>query len=266
MDYCNIYINELSATRQQSDVKGVEQAVKSMLNCLSILDGCDPNMVKIKKYYQGTIFLAMLSHNINLDNIKNKDLKKRFKLALKNALNWTSSSLTDRSASYLYKGCDVTMTSMSESYEQTFPMLVNFVMSDITEPLTVIEKKGNVAKKIKSYSDAKDISNLLIQLGWRKKIYDYNSSIPPRDEESILADSNSFEPTKYRFKGSIMYRRKGTNHLCYIDTKHFGMSAHIEEFDEITKSMVRTLRINEDVIHHKLSPNEKRRKLIIENI
>ena len=266
MDYCNVYINEVSAKGQYTDAIGAEQAVRSMLDCLSLIDSCDSNLVTVKKYYLGNIYNAMLAHNINLQNIRNKDLRMRFKLALKSATNWTSSSLTDREASYLNDVNDVTMTSMSEAYEQTSPMLVNFVMSNVTEPLSKIDKNGTAAKEIRSYSDVAAITILLFNYGWRKKTYDSTSSIPPRDEESILANTDKFEPTEYRYKGSVMYRRKGTNHLCYIDTKHYGISAHIEEFDEATKNMVCTLKINDDAIHHKLSKNEKGRKLKIENI
>lgn len=58
-----------------------------------------------------------------------------------------------------------------------------------------------------------------------------------------------------------MYRRKGTGHIGYIDSKHFGEAAHIEEFNEKTKGMLRTLKINEDVEHHPLTGNEQKRKL-----
>lgn len=266
MDYCNVYINEVSAKEQHPDARGAEVAVKSMLDCLSLIDSCDSSLVTAKKYYQSNIYNVMLAHNINLQNMRNKDLKMRFKLALKNATNWTSSSLTDEQASYLNNGNDVTMTSMSEAYEQISPMLVNFVKSDVTEPLSEINKNGTATKRIRSYSDVTAITALFINYGWRKKTYDLTSSIPPRDEESILANTDIFEPTEYRYKGSVMYRRKGTNHLCYIDTKHYGISAHIEEFDEATKNMVCTLKINDDAIHHKLSKNEKGRKLKIENI
>ena len=58
-----------------------------------------------------------------------------------------------------------------------------------------------------------------------------------------------------------MYRRIGTNHLCYVDSKHFGGASHIEEFDEATKKQVAKLRIDIDAEFKPLTYSEKRRTL-----
>lgn len=265
MDCCNVYINEKSFNSQNSDVASVEKTVVSLLECLSVLDGCNPNAVRIHKYFSRLLYTAPLSHDLCIQNLGNKDLKRKFKLALRGAVSWEDSPLSQAGAVYLHKGLDVSWSSMSESYENTFPLLANLNRSDVDEPLALIEKKGDGSVKVASCSDASVVIREVIKRGWRQQTYNYDSSVPPRDEESILADANKFDATEHRYNGRQMYRRKGTNNLCYIDSKHFGGAAHIEEFNEITKKPVQTLKINDDSVHHELTYNEKRRTLRFDN-
>ncbi len=243
----------------------VEKAVVSLLECLSVLDGCDPNAVSIRKYYSGLLYTDPLSHDLCIQNLGNKDLKHKLKLALRDAVNWDTSPLSQAEAVYLHKGLDVSWSSMSESYENTSPLLVNLNRSNVDEPVALIEKKGDGSMEVASCSDASVVIREVIKNGWRQQTYNLGSSVPPRDEESILADASKFEVTEHRYNGRLMYQRKGTNNLCYIDSKHFGRAAHIEEFNETTKEPVQTLKINDDSVHHKLTYNEKRRRLKFDN-
>lgn len=265
MDYCNVFINEKSLVGQCADSASVENAIKSLLDCLSVFDGCDSQLVKVQKYYFGGLYVAPVSYGVNLQNLGNKDLKRKFRLALRDAVNWEDLPLTQVGAVYLYKGKDVSWSSMSEAYENAFPLLVNLRQGDIDEPVALIEKKrvGNV--EVSSFSDSSTVIDKVIKNGWRQRMYNLSSCMSPRDEESILAVSVKFEPTEHRCNGRVMYRRIGTNHLCYIDSKHFGGAAHIEEFNEATKKPVQTLNINDDSVHHELTPNEKRRTLRFDN-
>lgn len=265
MDTCNVYINEKSAISQPCDIKTVEDYIISLLDCLALLDNCKKEVVKIQKYYCSSIFLASLSNDVSLQSLSNKDLKRKFKLALKNAIKWELSPLTKENTTYLHNSMDVSGSSMSEAYENIFPLLINFPKSSISEPIAVIINNKDGKKEVESLSNSSEVAKKLIEKGWKNNAYDLSSKNPPRDEESILADLEKFEPTEHRYNGRLMYRRKETDHLCYIDRKHTGAAAHIEEFNETTKNPVCTLKINEDSIHHALTPNEKTRKLRFDN-
>lgn len=260
-----MYVNECSASSQMADVAASEDAVMKLLDSLAVIGSCDTGAVTVEKYYSSNLYTSMLSPGVTVDSLPNKDLKRKLKLSLRGAKCWEKAPITALGATYLYKGKDVTLTSMSEAYEQsTGPMLFNFILGGIEEPEAAVEKKGIGIVNVASYSDANGLLAWLITKGWRKKQYDLTSNIAPHDDESILSDSNRFEATDYHYKGRLMYRRKGTDHLCYIDSKHFGEAAHIEEFNETTKKMIRTLKINEDIEHHALTKNEKGRTLKIE--
>lgn len=265
MDYCNVYINEKSLVGQCADNASVEHAIEALLDCLSVFDGCDRQLVKVQKYYYGGLYVAPVSHGVSLQNLDNKDLKRKFKLALRNAVNWEDSPVSQAGAVYLYKGKDVSWSSMSEAYENTLPLLVNMLYGDIEEPVAIIEKEGTGHVEVSSFSDSSALIDRVIHNGWRQRTYNLSSCVPPRDEESILADPSKFEMTEHRYNGRLMYRRIGTNNLCYIDSKHFGGAAHIEEFNEATKKPVQTLKINDDSVHHELTYNEKRRTLKFDN-
>ena len=198
--------------------------------------------------------------NSTISTLRNKDLKHRFQLALQRASLWDESPLTDIGVVYLHSGRDVSWTSMSEAYEQGSSILVNFVSSTIGEPVAVIEKDHEMIQ-LASYSDSLTLLDYVVSKGWHRRQYDLSSNHFPLDEESILADSSKFAPTNHRYNGRVIYRRIGTNHLCYIDSNHSGLSAHIEEFNEATKMMVQKLKINEDAEFRPLSKNEMQRKL-----
>lgn len=265
MDCCSVYINEKSFNGQNSDVASIEKAIVSLLECLSVLDGCNPNAVCICKYYSKLLYTAPLSYDFCTQNLGNKDLKRKFRLALRDAVNWDTSPMTQLGAVYFHKGKVVSWSSMSEAYENAEPLLVNMRQCDVDEPVAVVEKRGAGFVGVSSFSDGSAVINFVIKNGWRQRTYNLASNVPPRDEESILADASKFEATEHRCNGRQMYRRKGTNNLCYIDSKHSGGAAHIEEFNEATKKPVQTLNINDDSVHHHLTPNERQRTLRFDN-
>lgn len=261
MDCCNVYINEKSLMAQCADLSAVEKGLKTIIDCLSLIDRCSDDAVSIQKYYCGGVFQGNLSREHSLQNLPNKDLKTRFRKAIKDAKIWEAEPLSDMKTVYVHEGVDVSWSSMSEAYEQQSPILINMVDSTVKEPVAVVEKQEIGKVEIDSYSDIELLSELLITRKWRKREYDLSSVMPPRDNETILTDTARFEPTDHSYQGRVMYRRIGTNHLCYVDNKHCGAAAHIEEFNEVTKKQVRKLKINADEEYKPLTTTEKERLL-----
>lgn len=261
MDCCNVYINEKSLMAQCADLSAVEKGLKTIIDCLSLIDSCSSDAVSIQKYYCGGVFQGNLSREHSLQNLPNKDLKTRFKKAIKDARIWEAEPLSDMKTVYVHEGVDVSWSSMSEAYEQQSPILINMVDSTVKEPVAVVEKQEIGKVEIDSYSDIELLSELLITRKWCKREYDLSSVIPPRDKETILTDTTKFEPTDHSYQGRVMYRRIGTNHLCYVDNKHCGAAAHIEEFNEVTKKQVRKLKVNKDEEYKPLTTTEKNRVL-----
>lgn len=261
MDFCNVYINEKSFVAQCVDLSIIEKGLKDIIDCLSLIDGCSNNAVTIQKYYYQGVFCENISKAYTLQNLSNKDLKTRFRKAIKDAKMWSLQPLSEVSAVYVHEGVDVSWSSMSEAYEQQFSLLINLQNSTVKEPVAVIEKQKRGKVNVDSYSNLDLLSELLIARKWRKREYDISSSKPPRDEETILMDVAKFKPTGHRYQGRVMYRRVGTNNLCYVDNKHCGVAAHIEEFNETTKKQIRKLKINSDEEYKPLTVNEKTRLL-----
>ncbi len=261
MDCCNVYINEKSLMAQCADLSAVEKGLKTIIDCLSLIDRCSDDAVSIQKYYCGGVFQGNLSREHSLQDLPNKDLKTRFRKAIKDAKIWEAEPLSDMKTVYVHEGVDVSWSSMSEAYEQQSPILINMVDSTVKEPVAVVEKQEIGKVEIDSYSDIELLSELLITRKWRKREYDLSSVMPPRDNETILTDTARFEPTDHSYQGRVMYRRIGTNHLCYVDNKHCGAAAHIEEFNEVTKKQVRKLKINADEEYKPLTTTEKERLL-----
>ena len=168
MDYCNIYVNECSAEGQMADDYAVEHAVKMMLDCMAVVDGCDANVVIVRKFYSSKFYTAKLTQNVTVETLHNKDLKKKIKLAFRSASCWDRAPLTDIRSKYFYAGRDVTNTSMSESYEQKSSMLINYGKSRLQEPIVVIEKNGVKPVSVDSFLDPTHLLNFVLMKKWRK--------------------------------------------------------------------------------------------------
>lgn len=74
---CKVYVNECSAVGQMADAEAAEQAVKAMLDCLKLLESCDKSIVTIKKYFSRGLFSALLSQNVSIGTLRDRELRHR---------------------------------------------------------------------------------------------------------------------------------------------------------------------------------------------
>ncbi|NET59904.1 MAG: hypothetical protein F6K47_28270 [Symploca sp. SIO2E6] len=65
--------------------------------------------------------------------------------------------------------------------------------------------------------------------------YDQYSAVPPRDEQTILRDSQRFNKTTKRYDGRVVYCEIATGRYWYVDNLHSGKAAHLEVFDKTGK-------------------------------
>lgn len=94
--------------------------------------------------------------------------------------------------------------------------------------------------------------------------YDYTSSIPPRDDETILVDRTIFTVTQHSFQRRKMYKRVGTSELWYVDNLHYGRDAHLEVFNETTKKQKAVSHIEKIDFFRNLTNAEKERVLLFD--
>ena len=110
--------------------------------------------------------------------------------------------------------------------------ILNFNSSYPGEEINVL--KNEVAPKaLLSHGDEGSLVKKLQALGLVKRYYTDSDTHRPNDYETILTDTNLFEPTEFGNRNNRLYRRLDVkNELWCLDRGHSGSSAHLEVFRE----------------------------------
>ncbi|WP_143883541.1 hypothetical protein [Chryseobacterium binzhouense] len=133
--------------------------------------------------------------------------------------------------------------------------LLNFVNSEFKDfdNIKVIKNKVDTIE-IDCVVYESNVEDWLIKNGFYNPDdqYDIKSGIAPRDSQTILKNEKVFVKTNHkRNKGRVVYKKIGTNQLWVVDgsSKHAGVKAHIEVFDENTRKHLGTSLYFEDSLN-----------------
>lgn len=220
----NTYLNDCSAQNQFHDWDEMK-ALREFVELADLASADTSVFVDVQQ-----IFKVMLSpeHRIPTLLKRDRDLSTRFYVLVNNALNPTcntDSSYEVNKVSYFGRiiGC---------AYETAAqPLLINLPNSSFGA--------GNTVDVTKEGQHAKTIDQVDSLAGWTEYIkshlvvvpYTADAKRPPLDEQTILVNTDLFEPTGKREQGRIRYRRKENGEIWYVDNAHYGRSAHLEVFD-----------------------------------
>ena len=197
------------------------------------------------------------SFNASLNKLKDKSLKTAFINIVFNKSNpkeWRKERLhsTDDLFDYLTiendfeNVCDTSLAEVAERKLQNNNqqyLLINFINSrfknihpDIENYYLVTIFK-NCNEQIPICIDGVD-SPLTLNCWLEDKYslskleYPFDTTIPPRDEQTILRETSRFKKTQLRCQSRIIYCELATERYWYIDNLHFGQAAHLEVFDK----------------------------------
>lgn len=232
-----VHLNELSAVGQFNG-RPWQKGLSDLFDCLNLFRGKEKKCARFYSrslyarpfLYNKTVLASVLARHPDY-NIKLKSYLKEFSL-LEN---------------------EADKASMSASYDL---LIINFQFSPITEDAT---------SSPPSFSSAETLAKYLKSKGLIGPSYDFSSSIPPRDEETILSDTNLFQITRHSYHGRKMYKRNGTSELWYVDNFHYGQDAHIEVFNETTQKQIHVSRIDRIDYFRPLTDSEKSRVLLFDD-
>ena len=228
-----VYLNEQSANGQYNGHPW-QKGLTEMFNCLDLFR---TQKSQSSRYYSADLYTRpFLYDGTVLSSVlkKNPDYNRKFRHYLKDF------SLSGQAA-------DASLSAGPISIR------LNFQYGPCPDDST----KG-------SFSSVELLLPYLKAKGLIASSYDSTSSIPPRDDETFLADKNVFQMTQHAFQGRKMYRKIGTSELWYVDNLHYGMDAHIEVFNETTKKQIAVSRVDKEDFFRPLTDEEKARTLIFD--
>lgn len=234
MPLISVYLNELSADSQYNGHPW-QDGLTELFNCLDLCRGKDG---QVSGYYSGNLFTRPFLYNRTLLTTvlkKDPDFNKKFRLYLKDFSRVTSDSV------------------MGKFDSDPGGILLNFQYGPFSDDISA-----------RHFTSSELLLSYFKSEGLLTPSYDISSSIPPRDDETILADSSVFQMTRHSYQRRKMYLRLGTNELWYVDNFHYGRDAHIEVFNEITKKQIHVSRIDKFDFFRPLTDEEKARMLIFD--
>jgi hypothetical protein len=72
---------------------------------------------------------------------------------------------------------------------------------------------------------------LEVKLSLSRIEYDFLSKYPPKDQQTVLRDTQRFQKTQNLYDGRSIYREILHDRYWYVDNLHFGKASHLEVFN-----------------------------------
>jgi len=239
-----IFVNECSFHEQFHDISSFTLAFRMFFSVLNELNKRqldqrlykDSNLFYVYKVVKNELFIS------SLNSLPDKSLGWALINTLDNKLNardWRAEQAHSSDDWFTCEGDIVTETSMAELAERLLVqptllgLLINFPQSKFAGLPTVIVVKN---EKIPSELDCADETRMLKvwledNLHISRYEYDYSSTDPPSDLQTVLRNRTRFGGTSFIQQGRKVYKESGTNRHWYVDNRHSGNSAHLEVFD-----------------------------------
>jgi hypothetical protein len=191
-----------------------------------------------------------------ISRLKNPIKEQFLRFIFNQSQDWRSKQQQDENANYFYlpkinlKSSiqnlsveQVNETSLAEVSERILQntsnksIVINFCKSKFSKSdLTTIFKIQSEGNKelieILTFEDKDSLETWLeLEYEFSKSEYDYDSQIPPTDQQTILRDTTKFKATSYKVQGRTVYEELKDGTYWYVDNLHEGKASHIEVFN-----------------------------------
>jgi hypothetical protein len=253
-----IFINEISLEGQYINELEFVSAIKDFIEIFKLLNKNTNNKQVYKedsKLFVNYNAIRESNFSASLNIIKDKSLKQAFVEIVFNKQNpkeWRKEQLhsSDDLFDYLNNETskNVTDTSLAEVSERSLRngdsiyLVINFKSStfnllhpDIKECCTIpIIKNNDETQPIKldGIDSHSALQNWLeVKLSLSRIEYDFLSRYPPKDQQTILRDTQRFQKTQNLYDGRSVYREVQSDRYWYVDNFHYGQASHIEVFN-----------------------------------
>jgi hypothetical protein len=253
-----IFINEVSLEGQYTSELEFVSAIKDFIEIFKLLNKKTNNKQVYKetsKLFVNYNAIRESNFSASLNIIKDKSLKQAFVEIVFNKQNpkeWRKEQLHSPDDLFDYfnneTSKNVTDTSLAEVSERSLRnkdsiyLVINFKNSpfnllhpDIKECCIIpIIKNNDETQPIKLDGIASHfaLQNWLeVKLSLSRIEYDFLSRYPPKDQQTILRDTQRFQKTQNLYDGRSVYREIQSDWYWYVDNFHYGQASHIEVFN-----------------------------------
>ena len=279
-----IFINEVSLEGQYTSELEFVSAIKDFIEIFKLINQKLNNKQIYKEYSKLFVnYNAIRESNFSasLNIIKDKSIKQGFVDIVFNKQNpeeWRKKQVHSPEDLFNYLNNEISKnvsdTSLAEVSERSLRnkdsiyLVINFRNSafnllhpDIKECCIIpITKNNDEAQPIKldgidSHSALQNWLEVKLSLG--RIEYDFLSRYPPKDQQTILIDTQRFQKTQNLYDGRSIYREILSGRYWYVDNLHFGQKSHIEVFDPIGKYHVGEATLKGEIDHTKADPKKK---------
>ncbi len=253
-----IFINEVSLEGQYTSELEFVSAIKDFIEIFKLLNKKTNNKQVYKedsKLFVNYNAIRESNFSASLNVIKDKSLKQAFVEIVFNKQNpkeWRKEQLHSSNDLFDYLNNEtsknVTDTSLAEVSERSLRnkdsiyLVINFKSStfnllhpDIKECCIILIIKNNDETqpiKLDGIDSHLALQNWLeVKLSLSRIEYDFLSRYPPKDQQTILRDTQRFQKTQNLYDGRSVYREVQSDRYWYVDNFHYGQASHIEVFN-----------------------------------
>ena len=239
-----VFINEMSFSGQcQSHT--VKNQITSLL---SLIKQVQERTENTEIHFSSSMFQQELISGQNLGTTlkDHPSLNRLFIEYWKKFPKWNDVQQHNCSCTYLHNNTDYSATSIAEAAERTIQnqesIILNIDNAKFSSPSITITKSPSIDTTVCSFHNISSYENYLQSSGLLANVYDYNSSSPPRDFQTILSDTSKFSKTSLQNRCRILYQRIGFDEYWCVDNQHT-FDAHLEVFNSRTDQHLGTSKI-----------------------
>jgi len=236
-----IYLNDCSFHEQFYDRQGLEKAFRVFVGVLNVFQGlkieytfyCEPHLPY--RAVRDEVLTASINRLTEKSLIQLLfDTLNRIESA-----NWRENPVHSPNDLFACDGVDVGGTSVAEIAERKLRnqhllgTLINFPNSRYSSRIVLdVTKNGSETLHVACAENKTQLAEWLkeiIDLG--SADYDYNSTRPPDDCQTVLRDITRFQRTGQFQQGRRVHLEIQTRRYWYVDHLHYGHASHLEVFD-----------------------------------
>lgn len=236
-----IYLNDYSFHEQFYDRQRLEEAFRVFAGVLIIIQGLK---IEYTFYREPHLPYKAVRDEVltaSMNRLAEKSLTQLLFGTLNRieAANWRENPVHSPDDGFTWEDLDVRGTSVAEIAERKLRnqrllgTLINFPNSRYGPRLVLdVIKNGSETSRVACAENKTQLAD------WLKEVldlgaadYDYNSTRPPDDCQTVLRDLTRFQRTGQFQQGRRVHLEIQTRRYWYVDHLHYGHASHIEVFD-----------------------------------
>ena len=236
-----IYLNDCSFHEQFYDRERLEEAFLVFVGVLTTIQGLKAEYTFYREPHLPYRVVRDEVFTASINRLREKSLVQLLFDTLNKIgmANWRDNPAHSPDDRFTCESLEVRDTSLAElaerklQNEELLGTLINFPNSRYSPRIVIdIVKNGSETSHLACAENKSQLANWLkdvLNLGTAD--YDFNSTRPPDDCQTVLRDITRFQKTGQFQQGRRVHLEIRTRRYWYVDHLHYGEASHLEVFD-----------------------------------